>query len=82
MLAIDTTNPEIGVISCESNGKLTITEFTDENELTKDNEVEDISTSIEHLDSMVTVAWEVAEIIWRDNCDLPSGKFSIQSTLM
>ena len=82
MLAIDTTDPEIGVISCKSNGKLTITEFTDENELTKDNEVEDISTSIEHLDSMVTVAWEVAEIVWRDNCDLPVGKFSIQSTLM
>lgn len=82
MLAIDTTNPEIGVISCESNGKLTITEFTDENELTKDNAVEDISTPIEHLDSMVTVAWEVAEIVWRDNCDLPAGKFSIQSTLM
>ena len=82
MLAIDTTNPEIGVISYESNDKLTITEFTEGNELTKDNEIENIATSSELLESMVTVAWEVAEIVWQDNCDLPAGKFSIQATLM
>ena len=82
MLAIDTTNPEIGVISYESNDKLTITEFTEGNELTKDNEIGNIATSSELLESMVTVAWEVAEIVWQDNCDLPAGKFSIQATLM
>ena len=82
MLAIDTINPEIGVISYESNDKLAITEFTEGNELTKDNEIENIATSSELLESMVTVAWEVAEIVWRDNCDLSAGKFSIQATLM
>ena len=82
MLAIDTTNPEIGIISSNSSGELVISEFSDGKELTGCEEIEDKATASESLASLVSVSWQVAGIIWRDNCDLPVGKFSIQSTLM
>ena len=82
MLAIDTTNPEIGIISSSSIGELLISEFNDGQELTGCAEIENKATASESLASLASVAWEVAGIIWSDNCDLPSGKFSIQSTLM
>ena len=82
MLAIDTTNPEIGIISSNSSGELVISEFNDGMELTGYPKIEDTATAIEILASLASIAWQVAGIIWRDNCDLHPGKFSIQSTLM
>ena len=82
MLAIDTTNPEIGIISSNSSGELVISEFNDGHGTYRMCKIENKATASESLASLASVAWEVAGIIWRDNCDLPSGKFSIQSTLM
>ena len=82
MLAIDTTNPEIGIISSSSSGELVISEFNDGQQLTGCAVIKNKETASESLASLASVAWEVAGIIWRDNCDLSTGKFSIQSTLM
>ena len=82
MLAIDTTNPKIGIISSSSSGELVISEFTDGQEIAGCAKIDNKATASESLASLVSVSWQVAGIIWRDNCDLPVGKFSIQSTLM
>jgi hypothetical protein len=82
MLAIDTTNPEIGIISSDSSGELVISEFRDARELAGYPKIENTATASEILTSLASVAWQVAGIIWRDNCDLHPGKFSIQSTLL
>ena len=82
MLAIDTTNPEIGIISSSSSGELVISEFNEGQELAGCAKIVNEATAGQNLASLVMVAWQVAGIIWSDNCDLTSGKFSIQSTLM
>ena len=82
MLAIDTTEPKIGIISTSSSGKLVISEFNDEQELIGCAEIENKASASEILATLASAAWEVAGIIWCDNCDLQTGKFSIQSTLM
>ena len=82
MLAIDTTNPKIGIISSSPSRELVISEFNDGQELIGCAEIENKASVSESLASLASVAWEVASIIWSDNCDLQTGKFSIQSTLM
>ena len=82
MLAIDTTDPEIGIISSGSNGNLVISEFGEEQSLVGCGEVKETASPSEKLGSLVSIAWDVAGIIWNDNCNLHGGKFSIQSTLM
>ena len=82
MLAIDTTEPEIAIISCGSSGELVISEFRDSQKLAGYEEIENTSTAIENLGSLVSIAWDVANIVWHDNCNLNAGKFSIQSTLV
>lgn len=82
MLAIDTTNPEIGVVTCNEYGQLVISEFGEGHELQNDQEVGNSTRTSENLESLVAIAWEVAGIIWSDNCDYNPSKFSIQSTLM
>ena len=82
MLAIDTTNPKIGIISSNSKGQLTISDLSEGQKLTKVKDVENSTTAGEKLASLVSSAWDIAEIIWNDNCELLSGKYSIQSTLI
>ena len=78
MLAIDTTNAEIGIISSSSSGELVISEFSDGQQLTRCAVIENKETASESLASLASVAWEVAGIIWSYNCDKPSGKFTNQ----
>ena len=50
MLAIDTTDPEIGIISSGSNGNLVISEFGEEQSLVGCGEVKETASPSEKLD--------------------------------